>query len=48
MRSVGDTMVISPPLIITHSEIDELVSKARLALNKTAEKLAITHPMESA
>ena len=48
MRSVGDTMVISPPLIITHSEIDELVSKARLALDKTAEKLAITHPMESA
>ncbi|MGM0856423.1 MAG: aspartate aminotransferase family protein [Pseudomonadota bacterium] len=48
MRSVGDTMVISPPLIITRSEIDELVSKARLALDKTAEKLAITHPMESA
>jgi len=48
MRSVGDTMVMSPPLIITHSEIDELVSKARLALDKTAEKLAITHPMESA
>jgi putrescine aminotransferase len=48
MRSVGDTMVISPPLIITRNEIDELVSKARLALDKTAEKLAITHPMESA
>ncbi|WP_030070424.1 aspartate aminotransferase family protein [Halomonas alkaliantarctica] len=48
MRSVGDTMVISPPLTITCDEIDELVSKARLALDKTAEKLAITHPMESA
>ncbi|MFC7368681.1 MULTISPECIES: aspartate aminotransferase family protein [Vreelandella] len=48
MRSVGDTMVISPPLIITRNEIDELISKARLALDKTAEKLAITHPMESA
>ncbi|WP_434983425.1 aspartate aminotransferase family protein [Vreelandella zhaodongensis] len=48
MRSVGDTMVISPPLIITRDEIDELVDKARLALDKTAEKLAITHPMESA
>lgn len=48
MRSVGDTMVISPPLIITRSEIDELVSKARLALDKTAAKLAITYPMESA
>ncbi|UYO73321.1 aspartate aminotransferase family protein [Halomonas qinghailakensis] len=48
MRSVGDTMVISPPLTITCDEIDELVSKARLALDKIAEKLAITHPMESA
>ncbi|WP_083007301.1 aspartate aminotransferase family protein [Halomonas sp. GT] len=48
MRSVGDTMVMSPPLIITRDEIDELVNKARLALDKTAEKLAITHPMESA
>lgn len=48
MRSVGDTMVMSPPLIITRDEIDELVSKARLALDKTAEKLSITHPMESA
>ncbi|WAM51675.1 aspartate aminotransferase family protein [Vreelandella venusta] len=48
MRSVGDTMVMSPSLIITRDEIDELVSKARLALDKTAEKLAITHPMESA
>ncbi|MGS2744952.1 aspartate aminotransferase family protein [Halomonas sp. LS-001] len=48
MRSVGDTMVMSPPLIITRSEIDELVSKARLALDKTAEQLAVTPTMESA
>ncbi|MBT2786239.1 MULTISPECIES: aspartate aminotransferase family protein [unclassified Halomonas] len=48
MRSVGDTMVISPPLIITRSEIDELVDKAQRALDKTAEKLAVTLPMENA
>ncbi|MGY4878623.1 aspartate aminotransferase family protein [Vreelandella aquamarina] len=48
MRSVGDTMVMSPPLIITRSEIDELVSKARLALDKTAEQLAVTATMETA
>lgn len=35
MRSVGDTMIISPPLTMTHSEIDELVAKATLALNDT-------------
>ncbi|GGP59270.1 aspartate aminotransferase family protein [Shewanella algicola] len=35
MRSVGDTMIISPPLIMTHGEIDELVAKATLALNDT-------------
>ncbi|MDD8059517.1 aminotransferase class III-fold pyridoxal phosphate-dependent enzyme, partial [Shewanella metallivivens] len=35
MRSVGDTMIISPPLTMTHSEIDELVAKAMLALNDT-------------
>jgi putrescine aminotransferase len=35
MRSVGDTMIISPPLTISHSEIDELVAKATQALNDT-------------
>ncbi|MDY7115920.1 aspartate aminotransferase family protein [Halomonas sp. SSL-5] len=40
MRSVGDTMIISPPLVITHAEIDELVDKARRALDATLERLA--------
>lgn len=35
MRSVGDTMIISPPLIITKAQIDELIEKALLALNDT-------------
>jgi len=33
MRHVGDRMIISPPLVITKPEIDELVSRARKALD---------------
>ncbi|AYC31045.1 aspartate aminotransferase family protein [Pseudomonas cavernae] len=36
MRAVGDTMIIAPPLVISHAEIDELVTKARLCLDLTA------------
>ncbi|WP_129140065.1 aspartate aminotransferase family protein [Modicisalibacter coralii] len=35
MRSVGDTLIISPPLVITREQIDELVSLARQALDDT-------------
>ncbi|MDR5901442.1 aspartate aminotransferase family protein [Halomonas icarae] len=42
MRSVGDTMIISPPLVISHEEIDELVDKARAALDATQRQLAVT------
>ncbi len=31
MRAVRDTMIVAPPLVITHAQIDELVEKARLA-----------------
>ena len=41
MRAVADTMIISPPLIISNDEIDELIAKARLCLNLTAEKIGI-------
>ncbi|EWH00702.1 hypothetical protein Q427_18010 [Halomonas sp. BC04] len=40
MRSVGDTMIISPPLVITRAEVDELVRLARQALDETARRLA--------
>ncbi|MFW3616110.1 aspartate aminotransferase family protein [Billgrantia antri] len=40
MRSVGDTMIISPPLVITRAEIDELVRLACEALDETARRLA--------
>ena len=39
MRHVGDTMIISPPLIISNSEIDELVSKAAKCLDLTLADL---------
>ena len=38
MRSVGDAMVISPPLIITKPEIDELIALAYKSLDQ-AQKL---------
>ena len=39
MRAVGDTMIISPPLVISKAEIDELVTKARLCLDLTLKDL---------
>jgi len=39
MRASSDRMLLSPPLIITRSEIDELVDKARHAIELTAQKL---------
>ncbi|TDO12526.1 MULTISPECIES: aspartate aminotransferase family protein [Halomonas] len=40
MRSVGDTMIIAPPLVITCEQIDDLVTLAREALDETARCLA--------
>ena len=39
MRAVGDTMIIAPPLVISHAEIDELVEKARKCLDLTLEAI---------
>ncbi|MCQ4324925.1 aspartate aminotransferase family protein [Stutzerimonas stutzeri] len=36
MRAVGDTMIISPPLVIGEAEIDELIGKVRRCLDATA------------
>lgn len=36
MRHVGDSMIISPPLVISRSEVDELIEKAHRALDLTA------------
>lgn len=39
MRSVGSKMIISPPLVITKAEVDELIEKARATLDDVAGKL---------
>ncbi|CEA04192.1 putative aminotransferase [Pseudomonas saudimassiliensis] len=39
MRAVGDTMIMSPPLVIQPEEIDELFDKAWRSLNMAAEQL---------
>jgi putrescine aminotransferase len=39
MRAVGDRMVISPPLVITRAEVDELVGIAEKTLDATARTL---------
>jgi putrescine aminotransferase len=39
MRAVRDTMIIAPPLVITHTQIDELIDKARIALDQTLQEL---------
>ncbi len=42
MRAVDDKMIISPPLIMTNDETDELVEKARLCLDLTAKQIGIS------
>ena len=42
MRAVRDTMIIAPPLVITHAQIDELIEKARQSLDMTLEELRKT------
>ncbi len=43
MRAVGDTMIVSPPLVSEHAHIDELVEKAWRSLDMTADALAKGH-----
>ncbi len=46
MRAVRDTMIISPPLIFTRAHVDELISKARIALDLTLADLEATSPKD--
>lgn len=41
MRAVDQSMIISPPLTISKSEIDELLDKAKLCLDSTARDLGL-------
>ncbi len=47
MRHVGDRMVVSPPLIISESEIQTLITRARKALDETYDIITekgLLHP----
>ena len=37
MRAVGDSMIIAPPFVSSHEEIDLLIERAQKALDQTAE-----------
>jgi len=37
LRAVGDTIICAPPFVLSHDEADELVTKARMALDKTLD-----------
>lgn len=41
MRAVDQTMVLSPPLIVTRAQVDELVAKVRIGLDLTARQLGV-------
>ena len=41
MRATGDRMLLSPPLVVTRAEIDEIVAKAKSAIDSTAKKLGL-------
>ncbi|NLP59778.1 aspartate aminotransferase family protein [Paraburkholderia sacchari] len=42
MRATGDRMLLSPPLVITRAEIDEIVTKAKKAIDATAQQLGLS------
>ena len=41
MRAVGNTMIVSPPLVFEHEHVDELVEKAWKCLDLTAASLGV-------
>jgi putrescine---pyruvate transaminase len=41
MRASHDRMLLSPPLVVTHAEIDEIVTRAKSAIDKTARALKL-------
>lgn len=41
MRAVGDRMIIAPPLVMTHSDIDEMMRLIHLALDLTQRDLKV-------
>ncbi len=48
MRHVGDRMIIAPPLVIRPEEIDQLIERARRALDETYEQVKAQGLMSAA
>ena len=42
MRAIRDTMVLAPPLVTSENEIEEILGRAKDALDRTANELGIT------
>lgn len=42
MRAIGDTMVLSPPLVVSISEIDEIFDLAKRCIDLTAKDLGVS------
>jgi len=47
VRAVRDTIVMSPPLVISHAEIDQLVGTIRKALDEAEPVLRAKYPVEA-
>jgi putrescine aminotransferase len=41
MRAIRDTMVLAPPLVIAETEVEEIIAKARDAIDRTARDFGI-------
>jgi putrescine---pyruvate transaminase len=41
MRASHDRMSMSPPLVVTHAEVDEIVARAKGAIDATACALTL-------
>jgi putrescine aminotransferase len=39
-RAIRDTMVLAPPLVISESEVEEILAKLKSAVDRTAEDCA--------
>ena len=39
MRAIRDTMVLAPPLVVSRAEIEEMIEKAKAAVDRTARDL---------
>jgi 4-aminobutyrate--pyruvate transaminase len=39
-RNVGDTLALCPPMIVTETDVDEIVARMGRILDRTAERLA--------